>query len=160
MQVLVLSNSYQPLYTCGIEKAIRLLYLGKAVSVKDSDAEVRSPSVIYKVPQAIRLLAKAVFVRIIEQRRPTRQAILKRDAHQCQYCGATKDLTMDHLIPRSKGGQDSWENLVTACYTCNNKKGDKLLQDTSLKLKKSPQALHPMANYADLWNQLMGWEAT
>ena len=72
--------------------------------------------------------------------RPTRSQIYKRDKNSCQYCGATTKLTIDHVIPRSKGGQDTWENLVVACSSCNVKKSDKLLEQTKLKLRKQPRA--------------------
>lgn len=72
--------------------------------------------------------------------RPTRSMIYKRDKNSCQYCGATTKLTIDHVIPRSKGGEDSWDNLVVACSSCNVKKGDKMLEQTNLKLRKQPRA--------------------
>ena len=157
MQVLVLSSTYQPLYTCGLEKAITLLYLGKAVSVKDSEMIVRSPSISMKVPMAIRLLVKAVFVRYYETMRPTRQAIFRRDHHTCQYCGSKQNLTIDHVMPRARGGQDTWENLVTACVTCNNRKGDRRPEELGLTLAKVPKAPRPLEISHDLWNKLMGW---
>lgn len=157
MQVLVLSSTYQPLYTCGLEKAITLLYLGKAVSVKDSENVVRSPSTIMKVPLAIRLLVKAVFVRYYESMRPTRQAIFRRDNHSCQYCGSKQSLTLDHVMPRARGGKDTWENLVTACVTCNNRKGDRQPEELGLTLAKVPKAPRALEISHDLWNKLMGW---
>ena len=66
--------------------------------------------------------------------------IYKRDRNKCQYCGATKKLTIDHVIPRSKGGGDTWENMVVACSSCNIKKGDKLLEQTGMKLMKEPKS--------------------
>ena len=157
MQVLVLSSSYQPLYTCGVEKAIRLLYLGKAISVKDSEEIVRSPSIMMKVPVAIRLLVKAVFVRYYESMRPTRQAIFRRDNHTCQYCGSKQSLTLDHVMPRARGGKDTWENLVTACVTCNNRKGDRRPEECNMTLAKQPKAPRALDISHDLWNKLLGW---
>jgi len=69
--------------------------------------------------------------------------IYERDDHTCQYCGATKHLTIDHVIPRSRGGQDTWENMVVACSTCNTKKGNTLLEQTGMKLRRVPK---PMGN--------------
>lgn len=157
MQVLVLSSTYQPLYTCGIEKAIRLLYLGKAVSVKDSEEFLRSPSIVIRVPMAIRLLVKAVFVRYYESMRPTRQAIFRRDNHACQYCGSKQNLTLDHVMPRARGGKDTWENLVTACVTCNNRKGDRRPEELHMQLAKQPKAPRALDISHDLWNKLLGW---
>jgi 5-methylcytosine-specific restriction endonuclease McrA len=157
MQVLVLSSTYQPLYTCGVERAIRLMYLGKAVSVKDSEQLIRSPSVVIPVPMAIRLLVKAVFVRYHEQARPTRQAVMRRDQHTCQYCGAHNNLTIDHLVPRARGGKDTWENLVTACVECNNRKGDRKPEAVGMHLMRQPKAPRPLEISQDLWSKLIGW---
>ena len=74
------------------------------------------------------------------QNRPSRGMIYKRDGHKCQYCGATKSLTIDHVIPKSKGGDDSWENLVVACHSCNTKKSNKMLEETGMKLMSVPKA--------------------
>ncbi len=65
--------------------------------------------------------------------------IYKRDGHKCQYCGSTKELTIDHIIPRSRGGEDTWENLVVACMPCNSRKSDKLLEETNLTLQTIPR---------------------
>lgn len=157
MQVLVLSNTYQPLYTCGVEKAITLMYLGKAVSVQDTDQEVRSPSIVVKIPVAIRLLVRAVFVRYYENMRPSRQAIFRRDGHLCQYCGSKQNLTLDHVHPRARGGKDTWENLVTACVTCNNRKGDRRPEEVGMTLAKPPKAPRALEISHDLWNKLLGW---
>jgi 5-methylcytosine-specific restriction endonuclease McrA len=157
MQVLVLSTTYQPLYTCGVEKAITLLYLGKAVSVKDSDSVVRSPSVTLKVPMAIRLLVKVVAQRFHETVRPARQAVFKRDRHACQYCGKRGELTIDHVHPRSRGGEDTWENLVAACQTCNNRKGDRRPDEAGMTLKTVPRAPKLVELASDLWAKLMDW---
>jgi 5-methylcytosine-specific restriction endonuclease McrA len=69
----------------------------------------------------------------------SRKNILRRDNHKCQYCGSTVNLTVDHIIPKSKGGEDIWENLVTACIKCNNKKGDRTPEDAKMVLKVSPK---------------------
>jgi 5-methylcytosine-specific restriction endonuclease McrA len=157
MQVLVLSNSYQPLYTCGVEKAITLMYLGKAVSVRDSEEVMHSPSIAMRVPVAIRLLVKAVFVRAYQVMRPTRQAIFRRDGHCCQYCGSKQNLTLDHVIPRARGGKDTWENLVAACVGCNNRKGDRTVEEARLTLAKAPKAPRVLEASHELWNKIMNW---
>lgn len=157
MQVLVLSSTYQPLYTCGIEKAITLVYLGKAVSVKDSEHVVRSPSTTIKVPMAIRLLVKAVAHKYYETLRPTRQAIFKRDKHVCQYCGSRGELTIDHIQPKSRGGLDTWENLIAACQRCNNRKGDRYPDEANMTLASIPRAPRMIEFASELWSKLMGW---
>jgi 5-methylcytosine-specific restriction endonuclease McrA len=75
----------------------------------------------------------------LAQNKPSRTMIYKRDGHKCQYCGSTKQLTIDHIIPRSRGGQDTWENLVVACMPCNTRKSDKLLEETNLVLQTIPR---------------------
>tara|TARA_B100000085_G_C18425065_1_gene464371 strand:+ start:431 stop:736 length:306 start_codon:yes stop_codon:yes gene_type:complete len=71
---------------------------------------------------------------------PTRNMIYKRDGYSCQYCGSTRDLTIDHVIPRSKGGGDTWDNLVACCDKCNVSKGNKYLHETNMKLRSKPKA--------------------
>ena len=73
------------------------------------------------------------------QNKPSRAMIYKRDGHKCQYCGSTRNLTIDHIFPTSKGGDNSWENLVVACMPCNTRKGDKLLEETNLILETTPK---------------------
>jgi 5-methylcytosine-specific restriction endonuclease McrA len=75
--------------------------------------------------------------------KPTRALIYQRDDHTCQYCGSQKRLTIDHVVPKSRGGQDTWENMVVACSSCNTKKGNTLLEQTGMKLKRTPR---PMEN--------------
>ena len=124
--VLVLNSSYEPLHFTNWKRAIVLLFKEKA-------------KVISK--RVIRLVN---YVKISFQKtrieNPSRAMIYKRDDHQCQYCGTFKNLTIDHIIPRSKGGKDTWENLVACCSSCNTKKGDKYLYETNMKLRKKPLA--------------------
>ena len=158
MQVLVLSASYQPLYTVGVEKAITMLYQGRAVSVRDTDAIVRSPSIEMRIPHAIRLLVRVVARYTIESLKPSRQALFRRDKHICQYCSRKGgELTVDHVMPRSRGGEDSWENLVAACLSCNNRKGDRTPEEARMPLLRAPRAPRSIELASDLWARLMGW---
>ena len=158
MQVLVLSASYQPLYTVGVEKAITMLYQGRAVSVRDTEAIVRSPSIEMRVPHAIRLLVRVVARYTIESLKPSRQALFRRDRHVCQYCARKGgELTVDHVMPRSRGGEDSWENLVAACLSCNNRKGDRTPDEARMPLLRAPRAPRSIELASDLWARLMGW---
>ncbi|MEB3298054.1 MAG: HNH endonuclease [Candidatus Sericytochromatia bacterium] len=158
MQVLVLSNTYQPLYTVGVEKAITMLYQGRAVSVRDTEDVVRSPSTVIRIPHAIRLLARVVAKVSFESLKPSRQALFRRDRHVCQYCGRKGgDLTVDHVMPRSRGGEDSWENLVAACLRCNNRKGDRTPDEARMPLVRQPRAPRSVELASDLWARLMGW---
>jgi hypothetical protein len=124
--ILVLNSSYEPLHFTNWKRAIVLLFKEKARMI---------------TKRVIRLVN---YVRIPfmggKNSFPTRALIYKRDDHECQYCGSTKDLTIDHIIPRSRGGQDTWENLVACCHKCNTKKGNMLLSETNMKLRNIPQA--------------------
>lgn len=122
--VLVLNNSYQPLHFTDWKRAVLLLFKNKAHYVSE---------------QVIRLV-NYVRIPFMGNFQPTSTLIYKRDDHTCQYCGSTKNLTIDHIVPRSKGGQNTWSNLVTCCYSCNIRKGDKNLKDTDLVLRKKPSA--------------------
>lgn len=76
----------------------------------------------------------------IVSHKPSKSMIYKRDKNSCQYCGSTRRLTIDHIVPRCRGGGDSWENLVVACSSCNTKKGDTPLEQTGMRLLKKPRA--------------------
>ena len=123
-QILVLNNSYEPINVTNWKRAIVLLLKEKAQAL--SKRVIRLVNYI-RIPFA-KIVAKT----------PSRAMIYKRDNNKCQYCGATRSLTIDHVIPRSKGGQDTWDNLVVACASCNVKKGDKLLEQTNMKLARKP----------------------
>ncbi|HEY9854765.1 MAG TPA: HNH endonuclease, partial [Stenomitos sp.] len=116
-----------------------------------------SPSTTMRIPQAIRLLVKAVVHKYFETVRPTRQAVFKRDKHMCQYCGSRGELTLDHIHPRSRGGEDTWENLVTACQKCNNRKGDRRPDEAGMVLNCVPRAPRMVEIASELWSKLMGW---
>tara|TARA_B100002019_G_C21018836_1_gene473727 strand:- start:117 stop:590 length:474 start_codon:yes stop_codon:yes gene_type:complete len=124
--ILVLNSSYEPLHFTNWKRAIILLFKEKAKMISK---------------RVIRLVNYVVIpFRKMNDMYPTRNLIYKRDKNKCQYCGSTKSLTIDHVIPKSRGGDDSWENLVVACSPCNVKKGDKLLEQTNMKLAKTPRA--------------------
>lgn len=157
MQVLVLSHAYEPMYMCTVRRALRLLWRGKAVSVKDSAAVVHAPGLAMPVPTAIRLLVRVAYARIRQAFKPNRQAIFRRDGHRCQYCGARGSLTIDHVQPRSRGGGDTWENLVAACVACNHKKGDRRPEEANMPLARAPRSPKPMELTHELWSELLGW---
>jgi len=123
--VLVLNSSYEPINFTSWKRAVVLLLKEKA--------QVLSGRVI-RLLNYVRLpISKIVNIT------PSRSMIYKRDNDTCQYCGAKSKLTIDHVIPRSKGGQDTWENLVVACSKCNTKKGSLLLEQTGMKLARKPR---------------------
>ncbi len=125
--VLVLNASYEPINFTNWKRAVVLLLKEKA--------QVLSSRVIRLIDYV-----KIPLNRIMIQK-PTRALIYQRDDHTCQYCGSQKRLTVDHVIPRSRGGQDTWENMVVACSPCNVKKGNTLLEETGMKLKRIPKAM-------------------
>ncbi|MEM9927334.1 MAG: HNH endonuclease [Cyanobacteria bacterium P01_D01_bin.50] len=150
--VVVFSKNYLPLARINIKRAVVLLIKGQAESVNfgaTKQWEVRSPSVALKVPEHIRLTASNA-KRQWKVPPVNRREVLKRDNHRCQYCGSTKHLTLDHVIPRSKGGQHTWDNVVTACERCNSKKGDRLLHEAGMVLQHKPKApIHPAVAFAE-----------
>ncbi|MFT4604993.1 MAG: 5-methylcytosine-specific restriction endonuclease McrA [Rhodothermales bacterium] len=135
--VLVLNQDYRALTICSVQRAIILILLQKAELVNAEEGRyVRSPSHAFPWPSVVRLRA---YVSIPYKRITlTRKNVLQRDRHRCQYCGDKERLTIDHLIPKSRGGRDTWENLVTACVPCNNRKGSRTPDEARLKLHRQP----------------------
>jgi 5-methylcytosine-specific restriction endonuclease McrA len=125
--VLVLNASYEPIHVCAARRALVLLLKGVAAAEELSALQVHSTSRAIDVPSVIRLLE---YRRIPRQTRAlSRKNILVRDRHICQYCErsfSAVELTLDHVVPRSRGGSSSWENLVTCCRRCNHRQGDRL----------------------------------
>jgi len=137
--VLVLNQNYEPLSVCTVKRAVILIYLGKAEIIEKHDGNlVRSISWSLPVPSVVRL---GFYIRIPQKRiLLTRKNIIKRDGHTCQYCGETyTQMTVDHVIPKIYGSQESWENLVCACIRCNNIKSDRTPEQAGLKLLKKPK---------------------
>jgi len=122
-----------------VRKAIILLYLGKANLVERYDSLViRSVTLELPMPSVVRL---GCFINVPRKRiLLSRKNIMKRDRFSCQYCGtSTKPLTVDHVIPKERGGVDTWQNLVAACEKCNFKKGNKTPEEADMILRKIPQ---------------------
>ncbi|MEW6509485.1 MAG: HNH endonuclease [Bacteroidota bacterium] len=120
------------------KKAIVLLYLGKAELIEShAGLKVRAVSMSMPFPSIVRL---SMYVRVpFKNIILSRKNILRRDAHRCQYCGRGDiPLTLDHVLPLSRGGEDSWENLVAACVQCNNKKGDRTPDEATMALRRKP----------------------
>jgi 5-methylcytosine-specific restriction endonuclease McrA len=136
-RVLILNQDYSALTVCSIQKAFLLVYLNKAELVADVQGQyLRSVNAIYPKPSIIRLTsyAKLPYRGVLLNR----QNIFKRDGMKCQYCGATTDLTIDHVIPRSRGGTSTWDNLITACRTCNARKGDQTPEEADMPYAQKP----------------------
>ncbi|MBD2214310.1 HNH endonuclease [Calothrix sp. FACHB-156] len=154
--VVVFSKNYLPLARVNIKRAIVLLVTGQAESLEFGSTklwEVRSASFVLQVPEHIRLTFGNP-ERHWKVPPVNRREVLKRDGHTCQYCGSTKRLTLDHVIPRSKGGQHTWNNVVTACERCNSTKSDRLPHEAGMVLKTKPKApIHPAVTFAEqFWN--------
>lgn len=135
---MVLNQNYEPLTLCNVKRAIILAYLGKVEIISRVDGKkINSVSRSFDCPSIVRLgyFVKVPYKKIIL----SRKNVLKRDNHKCQYCGSTNNLTIDHIIPKSRGGEDSWENLVTACIRCNNKKGDRTPEEAGMVLISKPK---------------------
>ena len=137
--VLILNQNYEPLSVCTARRAVVLVFLGKAEIVDSYPNPIRTVFMVFDRPAIVRLMTyirppnKGIML--------SRKNILKRDGHQCQYCGTTRGpLTVDHIIPKYRGGEDSWENMVCACQKCNNKKGDRMLDHVNMDLMKKPRS--------------------
>ena len=147
-QVLVLNASYEPLNVCSVRRAHVLVWKGKAEILESLPKGLRSATDTYVWPHVIRLVKYVRVPRAI-QRKISRRALFARDGWRCVYCGTSSGrLTLDHVVPRSKGGESIWENVVTACAPCNLRKGDRLLR--GLRSPSAPPAapagagaLHP-----------------
>ncbi len=136
-KVLVLNADYRALAVCNVYKAFLLVYMQKAeITDTKKKIKLRTVSKSYDVPSVIRL-NKYVHIPY-KGIMMTRQNIFKRDGNECQYCKSKKNLTIDHVIPKSRGGKSTWENLVTACRRCNTSKGSKTLEEAGMKLSKKP----------------------
>ncbi|MDJ1184756.1 HNH endonuclease [Roseofilum casamattae] len=150
--VVVFSKNYLPVSRIDMKRAISLLVTGKAEPLDLGNGQawiVRSPSLVLKVPEHIRLTF-AGGERIWKIPPVNRKELLRRDKHMCQYCGARKNLTIDHVIPRSRGGQHTWDNVAIACGSCNSRKGDRTPAEAGLKLRTQPKApMHPAVAFAE-----------
>ncbi|MCR9252558.1 MAG: HNH endonuclease [bacterium] len=136
-KVLVLNQDYTPITVCSIYRAFLLVYLKKADLVDQAENQyLRTVSKKFPLPSVIKInrYVSIPYRGVVL----TRHNIFKRDKNQCQYCGTTKNLTLDHVIPKSKGGKSTWTNLTTACQKCNAKKGDNSLEEVEMKLRNQP----------------------
>ena len=141
--MLVLNATYEPINVCTVRRAVVLLLKEKAEMIERAEFELHSESCTIARPMVIRLVAYVRIPRDTHRRKITRRAVFARDDWTCQYCGARSNLTVDHVIPRSKGGSSSWENIVASCAPCNRRKGNALLRQAGMKLLKPPRTPSP-----------------
>jgi 5-methylcytosine-specific restriction endonuclease McrA len=145
LPVLVLNQNYEPLNICRARRAVVLIYQGKAEMLENGLGLIHSTNQVYYIPSVIRL--PYLIKRSRREKRLTRLEVFHRDHYTCQYCGkATKDLTLDHVLPRYRGGQHSWENVVSACISCNRHKAGRTPEEAKMKLRNQPSP--PTYNYS------------
>ncbi len=135
--VLILNQNYEPLTVCRARRAVILVYQGKAEMLENGAGFIHSARDTFPLPSVIRL---ANLIRRPRPRRKlTRLEVFNRDRYTCQYCGKqSRQLTLDHVIPRYRGGQQTWENVVSACVPCNRRKAGRTPQEASMKLSHLP----------------------
>tara|TARA_Y100001963_G_scaffold154598_1_gene243692 strand:- start:551 stop:1084 length:534 start_codon:yes stop_codon:yes gene_type:complete len=147
-KTLKLDAAYRPIEIISGTDALIMCLIGKARPIESYDTVIRSPSQAFKIPSVI------VLCRVVKFRfnalHCSRKSVFKRDNHTCQYCQKTfgeKELTLDHVLPKSRGGEKVWTNLVAACKKCNQKKGNKTPAEAGMKLFKVPKK--PKNNIVD-----------
>ena len=136
-RVLVLNQDFSPMAVCTVQRAFVLVYMNKAELVRNAgNKSIRTVTSSFPMPAVVKLNRyihipyKSVVL--------SRNNIFRRDNFKCQYCGATDNLTIDHVVPRSKGGGTNWKNLITACKSCNAKKGDNTPEAAGMPLANKP----------------------
>ena len=158
MKTLKLDSTYRPIGVIDCIEALVMCIVGKATAVEEYEEEISSPSVTFKIPSVIVL--KTVVKFISTGFRPSRSNILWRDRNQCQYCGIVeppRDMTIDHVTPRSRGGENTWTNLVTCCKRCNQKKGSRTPKEAHMSLLNKPikpknSILRQITDVQPIWN--------
>ena len=142
-RVLVLNATYEPINVCTVRRAVVLLLKDKAELLEQASWRLHSEHATHARPVVIRLVAYVKVPRDTHRRKITRRAVFARDGWTCQYCGSRSNLTVDHVIPRSKGGGADWENIVACCAPCNRRKGDHLPHQANMHPKTAPRAPSP-----------------
>ncbi len=156
--VLVLNQNYEPLNVCNLRRAIILVLRGKAEVVESAARAIQSATQIFTAPSVIRL------VHMVRRPRPrvrlTRKEVFARDGWTCVYCGRlTRELTLDHVMPRHRGGPHTWENLVSACKACNHRKAGRTPSEAHMQMARDPapprvSVYYPLFQYL---HQEEGW---
>jgi 5-methylcytosine-specific restriction endonuclease McrA len=142
--VLVLNATFEPINVCTVRRATVLLLKARAELVERSERDLHSESLTLPRPIVIRLTTYVRVPRDAHRRKITRRAVFARDSWTCQYCGGVRGtLTLDHVIPRSRGGPSTWDNIVTCCAPCNRRKGDRLAKAVGMQLMREPRPPSP-----------------
>ena len=143
-RVLVLNASYEPINVCTVRRATVLLLKARAEVIEKGEGALHSEHLALDRPCVIRLMRYVRIPRDVHRRKITRKAVLARDAYTCQYCGRQANgLTVDHVIPRSRGGSSEWDNIVTSCAPCNRKKGNRLPREAQMHPVRRPSPPGP-----------------
>ncbi|MEN9989332.1 MAG: hypothetical protein RL508_311 [Actinomycetota bacterium] len=137
MRTLVLNAGYEPLGVVSFKRALTLVLNNKATVLQPAEVEVHSTSAVFDLPSVI-LLSRYVRIPTSRGVPVTRKGVLRRDNHRCAYCNRNAN-TIDHVQPKSRGGRDTWENLVACCLKCNNTKSDKTLAEIGWQLRITPR---------------------
>jgi 5-methylcytosine-specific restriction endonuclease McrA len=141
-RTLVLNAAYEPIHLISWEKAMCLVFTAKAEVVAEYNHMVRSVSQIYRMPSVVRLRKYVRSFRRTMNARCTRRNVLMRDSYSCQYCAvrcSPSNITIDHVVPRSRGGRTTWDNVVAACHPCNRRKADRTPQESGMELARLPR---------------------
>ena len=152
-KVLVLNSDYSPLNVTSLMRGFNLVSKGKAEILKQGEKPIDAGSFQFVRPLIIRLLNYVKYR--VKNLRVNRARIYKRDSFQCVYCGSNKNLTIDHVLPKSRGGSNRWTNLVTCCGNCNRKKGDKTPEEAKMKMNQKPYAptlVNENNTLSKIWN--------
>src|SRR5688572_6908329 len=143
-RVLVLNATFEPINVCTVRRAAVLVLKSKAEVLEHGNGVLHSEHLALERPVVIRLVTYVKVPRDVHRRKITRKAVLARDSWTCQYCGTGKPgLTGDHVIPRSRGGQSVWENIVASCAACNRRKGDRLPREVAMHPRQRPRPPGP-----------------
>jgi 5-methylcytosine-specific restriction endonuclease McrA len=154
MRTLILNAGYEPMQLVSWQRAICLVMSDKAEIVAEYGRSIRTVAKLFPMPSVVRLKTYLRTNRQFAIIRCSRKNIILRDGSRCQYCGVvckTGKITIDHVIPRAKGGRTSWENVVAACQSCNHRKGDRLAEHTGMVLLRKPRrpVWHDLLDYTD-----------
>lgn len=162
--MLVLNATFEPINVCTVRRAAVLLLKEKAELLEHASWELHSASVTLPRPVVIRLVRYVRVPRDTHRRKITRRAVFARDDWTCQYCGSRSNLTVDHVIPRSRGGSSTWENIVASCAPCNRRKGDRLPQHANMHPRSKPKVPSPhifiqvaSPTIPSAWRQYLVW---
>tara|TARA_R110000782_G_scaffold61405_2_gene126491 strand:- start:218 stop:706 length:489 start_codon:yes stop_codon:yes gene_type:complete len=139
MKTLKLDATYRPLEVVDCIEALVLCIIGKATAVEEYEEKISSPSITFKIPSVIVL--KTIVKYFTNGFKPSRSNIIWRDNNRCQYCNKkflSCEFTLDHIMPKSRGGENTWNNLVACCKKCNQLKSDRTPQEAGMKLSKKP----------------------